>query len=153
MLAWSAILYKQWPIEEIRRREVALVNAGEVTTHISDMEECSDELLRKFARFRGDLHLEEAIFQQGLLTMMQHYGLPSPMLDLTTDLDVALFFATHKYGINQTHSTYSFAGTNSQKAVLYVLSVDENEMFRHERNKIMSYAKPERPSASLLMSR
>jgi hypothetical protein len=145
MLGWSAILYKQWPIEEIRRREAALANTGEFLFTISEMEDCSDELLKEFAKFRGYLHLEEAIFQNGLLTMMQHYGLPSPVLDLTTDLDVAIFFATHKFASNQTHSTYSFNGTNSKNAILYVMLVNENEMHQHERNKVMSYAKPERP--------
>lgn len=145
MIEWGAILYKLWPMEEIHAREKSLQEKGEWLFTISDMEECSDELLRDFGKFRGDLNLEEAIFQGGLLTMMQHYGLPSPFLDLTTDLEVATFFATHKFKMADDIATYNFIGTNQRQSIIYVLSVGEGDMHKHERNKVMKMAKPARP--------
>lgn len=142
---WSTILYKMWPMEEIRSREKALQEKGEWLSTISEMEDCSDELLRAFGRFRGEFHFEEVIFQIGLLTMMQHYGLPTPFLDLTTDLEVAIFFATHKFGRLGDRSTYEFVGTNNRQSIIYALSIREGDMHTNERNRIMKVAKPERP--------
>jgi hypothetical protein len=95
-------------MDEIHSREKALKAKGEWLYTASDMEDCSDELLRAFGKFRLDLLVDESVFQTGLLTMMQHYGLPSPFLDLTTELDVAIFFATHKFCSDNTHATYDF---------------------------------------------
>ena len=58
-----------------------------------------------------------------LQTLLQHYGLLSPLLDLTTDLDVALFFASHKFGTDPATGfpKITSVGTNNRKALLYVL--------------------------------
>ncbi|KAB7613751.1 FRG domain-containing protein [Amylibacter sp. SFDW26] len=145
LLFWSSILYKMWPMDEIHSREKALQTKGEWLYTASDMEDCSDELLRAFGKFRLDLLVDEAVFQTGLLTMMQHYGLPTPFLDLTSELDVAIFFATHKFGFDNTHAAYDFAGTNGQQSIIYVLSLREVDMHTNERNRVMQMAKPERP--------
>ena len=59
-----------------------------------------------------------------LQTLLQHYGLLSPVLDLTSDLDVALFFATHSYhpGSDGELCGYTHVGTNERHSVLYVIS-------------------------------
>ncbi len=144
-LEWSTILYKLWPMDEICSREKALQENDEWLYTIGDMEDCSDELLRAFGKFRGDLLFGGPLLHVGLLTMMQHYGLPTPFLDLTTDLEVAFFFATHKFGSLDSRATYEFVGTNDGQSIIYVLSLQEGDMHTNERDQVMKVAKPERP--------
>ena len=52
---------------------------------------------------------------------LQHYGLPSPVLDITHSLDVALFFAQNKIVEGKYEKVDS-----SQKPVIYLMLLDEN---------------------------
>ena len=68
------------------------------------------------------------------------------MLDLTESIEVALFFATHKYGKTGLQSNYKFIGSNNRQSVIYLIRFEKNEMERHdERNEFLKYLEPLRP--------
>lgn len=141
---WSKILYAGFDLEDIERRHNALLEAGEWVYTISEMEDCSDPLVAAFGKVRGDLLLEFDQHGPALATLLQHYGLLSPVLDLSSDLDVALFFATHALEGSGLDSTYRFVGTNNRQAVLYILKENEREMMAHERRRLFEALDPQR---------
>lgn len=147
LLEWSHIFYSAFDLQEIERRHKALNEAGEHIYTMSEMEDCDDELLSKFGKFRLDLSMGmNHNLHTTLTTLLQHYGLMSPVLDLTESLNVALFFATHRYEKRDNVSTYNFVGTNNRQSVLYVIGFDGNEMERHdERSDFLKYLEPQRP--------
>lgn len=148
LLEWSTVFYAAFDIKEIERRHKALNENGEFIYTMSEMEECSDEMLREFGKFRLDLSMGmDYNLASTLTTLLQHYGLLSPVLDLTTSLDVALFFATHKYSSNDSISEYKFIGTNQGQSVIYLLEFAKGEMEQHdERNEFLKYLEPQRPN-------
>lgn len=147
LLEWSNIFYKAFDMEEIEKRHKALIDAGEWVYTMSEMEDCSDPMLREFGKFRMDLSMGMNFNLHAVLTtLLQHYGLYSPVLDLTSSLDVALFFATHKFEKKERLSTYTFVGSNNKQSVLYVLGYNSREMKRHdERDEFLKYLEPQRP--------
>ncbi len=147
LLEWSNIFFTAFDIPEIEKRHKALHDAGEFVFTMRDMEDCSDELLREFGKFRMDLSMGmEHNLSTTLTTLLQHYGLYSPVLDLTESLDIALFFATHKFEKIGLTSQYKFVGSNNKQSVIYLLRFDKNEMERHnERNEFLKYLEPLRP--------
>lgn len=66
-----------------------------------------------------DYHHEYAAFVK--LLFQQHYGLESPLLDVTSDIDVALFFAQNK--IEGTH--YTSVKHTSMPSVIYGFLINE----------------------------
>jgi hypothetical protein len=144
-LEWSKILYANFDLEDIERRHKALLKAGEWIHTVSEMEDCSDPVVSAFGKVRGDLLLEFDQHAPALATLLQHYGLLSPVLDLSNDLDVALFFATHAFEGSGLDSNYRFVGTNERQAVLYILKEDEREMMAHERRRLFEALDPQRP--------
>lgn len=135
LFEWSRILYNQFDLNEMEARQKILAEQGEYLFTMSDMEDCSDPVLREFGKFRLDLSMNlDWALATTLSTMLQHYGLYSPVLDLSSSLDVALFFATHKYTKLESGSKYDFIGTNNGKAVLYLIREDRKEMERHDRD-------------------
>jgi len=81
-----------------------------------------------------------------LSTLIQHYGLDSPVLDLTDSLDVALFFATHQFGKTGSRHHYEWVGTNNRKAVIYVLRQDSREMQPYQSHeRVVRQLNPLRP--------
>jgi hypothetical protein len=67
----------------------------------------------------------------------------APLLDLSSDLNTALFFATHKFSKDRDtgRSTYSFIGINDHQAVVYVLRENSTETLVHdinERSRLLS---------------
>ncbi|EOU9620561.1 FRG domain-containing protein [Klebsiella aerogenes] len=59
------------------------------------MEDSDDPLVSLFGRVRLDLSMGYNYNLADLLnTLLQHYGLFSPYLDLSSDLRVAMFFAS-----------------------------------------------------------
>ncbi|TCC98513.1 FRG domain-containing protein [Pedobacter hiemivivus] len=147
LMEWSNIMYGAFDLAEIEARHQAQLDAGESIYTMSEMAESSDELLREFGKFRMDLAMGlNYNLATTMTTLLQHYGLLSPVLDLTESLDVALFFATHKFQQLDGLSSYQFIGSNGGKSVIYVLSYIKYEMERHEeRQDILKYLKPQRP--------
>jgi hypothetical protein len=81
-----------------------------------------------------------------LQTLLQHYGLLSPLLDLTTDTEVALFFASHQFERDdEGRLTPTFVGTNGRKAVIYVMRHNVTEMREHEHHRALEKFNPQRP--------
>jgi hypothetical protein len=141
---WSRIIYEQFDLAEIERRHQKLLNAGEWIYSPQDMVDSDDPLLQEFGRTRLDLIVGYSTTQEdGFNTLLQHYGLYSPVLDLTSDIDVALFFATHKLCISS--SSYKFIGNNNRQSVLYVFGQNKIEMLEHEHERALHQYHPLRP--------
>lgn len=147
LFEWSKIFFSVFDMEEIERRHKALIDKGEFVFTMGDMEDCSDELLRDFGKFRMDLSMGKDYYLATILTtLLQHYGLYSPLLDLTESLEVALFFATHKYEKIGSESTYNFIGSNNRQSVIYLFRFNKNEMEKHyKKDKLLKYITPLRP--------
>jgi hypothetical protein len=110
------------------------------------MEDSDDPVLANYGKFHLDLSFGMNFNLADLLsTLLQHYGLLSPVLDLTIDLDVALYFATHGFPQGLPKNRYHFVGTNGRRAVLYVFRQDKREMHAHEHERIIEHLKPLRP--------
>ncbi len=138
LLEWSHVLYSKFDMEDIKRRHKKLLDDGEWVHTMSEMDDCSDPVLREFGKYRLDLAChKENIIASMLATMLQHYGLYSPVLDLTESLDIALFFATYKFDRSNGKCTYKFVGTNGCKSILYLLREHKVEMERHSDADIM----------------
>ncbi len=132
LFEWSNILYSQFDMENIERRHKKLHEEGEMLYTISDMEDCSDPVLREFGKYRLDLAFyKEERLAPLLATMLQHYGLLSPILDLTTSLETAIFFATHAFKKIGKCCSYEFVGSNQRRSLLYVFREHSAEMVRH----------------------
>ncbi len=144
-LEWSKILYSSFDIEDIQRRHQSLIDNGELVYSIPEMEDCSDPAVAEFGKIRGDLILDFDQYASAFATLMQHYGLLSPVLDLSSDVDVALFFATHALDGSGHNCTYKFVGTNNRQALLYILKENEREMTVHQRRRLFEALNPQRP--------
>ncbi|WP_035615293.1 FRG domain-containing protein [Haloferula sp. BvORR071] len=152
LLEWSLILYNGFDLEDIKRRHQEKVDKegwGEMSlvAEATAMEECDDPVLAEFGKFRLDLLMGmEHNLATLLATLLQHYGLLSPVLDLTSSLEVARFFATHKFEKTEAGCSYEFNGTNGRQAVIYVLREEHREMQAHEsQDPILKKLKPLRP--------
>ncbi len=141
---WSRVIYEQFDIPEIERRHQKLLDAGEWIYSAQDMADCDDPLLQEFGRTRLDVTVGYSMTQEdGFNTLLQHYGLYSPVLDLTSDIDVALFFASHKLWTS--NSSYEFVGNNNRQSVLYVFRQNKTEMLEHEHERVLHQYLPLRP--------
>lgn len=96
---------------------------------MSDMEDCSDELLSEFGRFRKDLALGLNFnLATTMITLLQRYALMSLVLDLTESLNIALFlrhnvrFSSSKWLVleRNSYSGKSFMLTLILKLYMYV---------------------------------
>jgi len=145
---WSEILYAPFDLDEIRRRETAAIERGEWMYSAQDMEDSDDPLLKEFGRLRLDISMGfNYDLAVRLQTLLQHYGLLSPLLDLTTDIDAALFFATHRLDADPGtgHLTATFIGTNARQSLIYVFRENVEEMGEHEHHRALERCKPQRP--------
>ncbi len=143
---WQLVLSHRWPLADIDRRVAQANEAGDWIHSYQDMEDSDDELLREYGRLQNDILMGASYNLADLLSMLlQHYGLRSPVLDLTSDLDVALFFATHRLIIEEGQAKYHFVGNNGGAAVLYVFREDPREMNVHGHDRVVDRVKPLRP--------
>jgi hypothetical protein len=84
LFEWSAIIYDQFDLQAIAAR-----NAAESNYTISDMEDSNDAEIARFGRIRGDLTMGYGLNLENVMaTLLQHYGLYSPVLDLSTDIEI-----------------------------------------------------------------
>jgi len=82
---WSHILSSAFDLKDIERRVQALREKGEYIFNEFDMEDSSDPVLQEFGSHSLDLSMGLNVNLSKLLgTLLQHYGLDSPLLDLTT---------------------------------------------------------------------
>lgn len=147
-MEWSYLLYSKFDLEDMKHREKILADKGELIFTMSEMEDCSDPILREFGKYRLDLMMHmDNILATTLTTLLQHYGLYSNVLDLTKSLDVALFFATHKFNkMDNNISQYNFIGTNKRQSLIYIIREDTREMVHHDdSNEIIKPYNPLRP--------
>jgi|CXWL01.1.fsa_nt_gi hypothetical protein len=88
------------------------------------------------------------------LALAQHYGLPTSGLDVTDNLDVALFFALMKYTkLTDSHqATYSRIADTQHMPVIYVLAPTEQQQFNYEnlRTEGFPHGRPDAQSAHFL---
>jgi hypothetical protein len=146
MLEWSMIMYDPFDVEEVHAREQAL-ELFPGSFYVDELpDEPKYELIRNFHEHRNAfLGAYESGHGPLLLTILQHYGLYSPVLDLTKDPEVALFFSTHKFSKIDRKSRYEFVGSNDRQAIVYVLRQDATETVQYERDKLLEVFDPQRP--------
>lgn len=96
------------------------------------------------------------IFPMYALSLAQHYGLPTSGLDLTSSLEVAIFFALNRFEKARTtySGTYSRLKDSCHMPVLYLLSPGRQqhfdyEGFRRERAPTL-YGRPAAQSACFM---
>ena len=111
-----------------------------------DMTEHPDSIVREFGEFRQALGMDYCFgLATALSTLLQHYGVDSPVLDVSNDIDTALFFATHNYSRNQDGSTYNPVGSNEGKSIIYVFQFNQQEMEPIKRDFVIDKLSPVRP--------
>lgn len=146
LLEWSKVIYSQFDISEIDRRVKACLDRGEWVYSAQDMEDSDDPMLSLFGRVQMDLTMGHDYNLADLLnTLLQHYGLDSPYLDLSSDLGIALFFSSHKFVPNGGMSQYRYVGNNESKSILYVFREDKTEMAKYAHDRVLHELEPLRP--------
>jgi len=148
LLEWSAMLLQDFDIEDIDRRVKRFADKGEYLFTYGDMEDCPDPVLAEFGKFSLDLSTgHEVNLADKLATCLQHYGLLSPVLDLTSSLDVALFFSSHAFSRDLASCRYSFVGTNNRESVIYILQHSSTEMVQPNASDefVLRRCRPLRP--------
>lgn len=146
LFEWSKVFYSAYDLKEIERRHQLAIANGEWMYSMQDMADSDDPILSEFGNHRLDLAMgKDFNLADTLSTLLQHYGLLSTVIDLTSSLDVALFFATHQYTQNNGQSTYNYIGSNNGKAVIYLIKDSRQEMLTHENDRVLNKLPPERP--------
>ncbi len=147
LLEWSSVFYQAFDMAAIEREQKKLLDAGEWIYSMHDMADSDNELLSEFGNHRLDITMGwNYNLSDAFATLLQHYGLLSPVLDLTSSLEVAIFFATHRYSLEGGRSKYTFVGTNSAESVIYILSHNRAEMLAHnDRERALLRLDPQRP--------
>ncbi|MNX78774.1 FRG domain protein [compost metagenome] len=146
LLEWSKVIYSQFDIQEVDRRVDELRKRGEWIYSAQDMEDSDDPLVSLFGRVRLDLMMGQNHNLADLLnTLLQHYGLVSPYLDLSSDLRVAMFFASHRFIPNAGANHYQFVGSNGSKSILYLFKHKQDEMAEYAHDRVLHNLQPLRP--------
>ncbi len=103
---------------------LAEINTAKYGEHdMSDLEDfpdwASQEYYRRFINFKV-----EGTHRDDIPLVEQHYGVPTPSLDVTSDLAVALFFASHRFR-QDGHGRAYFEPYSSNDAprVIYVFCI------------------------------
>lgn len=146
---WGRVLKSSFDMADVEARLAKARSDGNWIVSAQDLEDLDDPVLSKLGTLQLDLQYgANSYLATGLSTLLQHYGLLSPVLDLTSDLDVALFFATHRYTSSAnggSGSGYDAVGTNARKSVIYVIRENATEMRAHEHHRILADLAPLRP--------
>lgn len=138
-LTWQSIIY-----DLVNLREMATRALKSNVLTMSDHIESDDPDISRFGRMRQALMLgDRNEIDVTLGTLLQHYGLYSPVLDVTSELEIALFFATHKFHQRPDGCHYEFVGTNTRKSVIYVLRDQETDTY--SRALFLEDLDPKRP--------
>ena len=146
LLQWSKIIYSQFDIQEVNRRIDELKKRGDWIYSAQDMEDSDDPLVSLFGRVRLDLAMGQNHNLADLLnTLLQHYGLVSPYLDLSSDLQVAMFFASHRFVPTPGDTHYQFIGSNDSKSILYLFRHNQDEMAEYAHDRVLHALQPLRP--------
>lgn len=72
-------------------------------------------------------------FEMNLYGLLQHYYNKSSLLDLTSDIDVALFFATQKYDW-ESDKYIPIIDENHEAGIIYYYKIDVNRDFQQQLN-------------------
>jgi len=113
---------------------------------MGDMADHPDPQVRGFGEFQLALNMDYKFgLATALSTLLQHYGLLSPLLDVTSDIDVALFFATHQFEVRNGLASYQPVGSNQNQSIVYALRYDRDEMEPLKRDFVLERLKPLRP--------
>lgn len=110
---------------------------------ISDLEDDEDPINREIWKLWNN----RVIYGSESTLLSQHYGLPTSALDLTTDIAVALFFASYKfYGKENDCATY-IKNPNSEAAVYFFrfIGTDLPERVKVEKVNLYDHLRAERP--------
>lgn len=83
------------------------------------------------------------------LGIAQHYGLPSIGLDLTKDINVASWFASHKLDINENGDTITSPITDFSESTLFIFRCPKDAVFSHKsiKPKFINNTRPDRQDA------
>jgi hypothetical protein len=96
-LEWSKIIYSQFDLAAIERRQVSSNASGRGIRSAHDMEDADDPRRREFGRVGPDLMMGYDLnLADELSILLQPYRPRSPVLDLAGDLDVAQFFSFNR---------------------------------------------------------
>lgn len=133
----SEILYFGIDIEEKVKE-----NYKKGLTTMSDLEDDDNPVNREIYR-----RWQEKIYGEGECALIaQHYGLETRFLDITYDLAVALFFATHKYKVKDNGKATYIENINPDAAVYcfdFENQIKEDDIYK--RARLFEHIKPERP--------
>lgn len=142
---WKRVLLSQFDHQEVNRRLTNLAGAEACFWNAFDMEDCSDPYLQSYGRALADIEFGACYnLSTGLATLLQHYGLVSPVLDLSSDLHTALFFATNRLNHEGGGLDYKFCGTNNRQSILYIFEHHE-EVMAYREDRVFQELNPLRP--------
>jgi hypothetical protein len=142
---WSHVLYTQFDIPAI---DAAIEASGMYPGMMNPtaMIDHPDPLVSRFGAFRQALMLDLNFgLATALSTVLQHYGLLSPVLDVTDDIDTAIFFAVHRFERLADRCCYIPVGSNGGESIVYALRYDSREMEPIKEDVVIDAIPPLRP--------
>jgi hypothetical protein len=89
------------------------------------------------------------LFHHFALAMAQHYGLPSSGLDVTDSIEVALFFALHRFSRPENEPGWlvcSRAPSDESVPVIYIFGVETDQNYLRFESKLLGELPNNRPT-------